>query len=157
MAQVVRCLEVSDLRKRGWFFAGLLMLAGCYLLVKAFYIYDTTPSGASTNPALTDLHPVPVAVGTESPEESTISSAAKVRIIESSGFSWVRVRFNVSDTGEVSQILVIESCRKQSEIDHCADDSAHDRYAINVIRDNRYDQPGPMEEIIFIPKRYVVD
>lgn len=72
----------------------------------------------------------------------------------SSGHSWVRLKFNVSTSGEVRQIMIIESCLKVNATDLCIDDDIHDDYAIEQIRMNRYDALGEMEEIVFIPPEY---
>lgn len=72
----------------------------------------------------------------------------------SSGHSWVRLKFNVSTSGEVQQITIIESCLKVHSRDLCIDDDVHDGYAIEQIRMNRYDALGEMEEIVFIPPEY---
>ena len=72
----------------------------------------------------------------------------------SSGHSWVRLKFNVSTSGEVQQITIIESCLKVDPQDFCIDDDIHDDYAIEQIRMNRYDALGEVEEIVFIPPEY---
>ena len=72
----------------------------------------------------------------------------------SSGHSWVRLKFNVSTSGEVQQITIIESCLKVHPRDLCIDDEVHDDYAIEQIMMNRYDALGEMEEIVFIPPEY---
>jgi hypothetical protein len=73
----------------------------------------------------------------------------------SSGFSWVKLRFNVDDSGEISEITVIESCLKNAPRDHCIDDDVHDSYAIEQVKLNTYPESGETEEIIFIPPEYV--
>jgi len=74
----------------------------------------------------------------------------------SSGYSWVKLRFNVDDSGEVREITVIESCLKNAPRDHCIDDDVHDSYAIEQVKLNTYPEPGEIEEIIIIPPEYVV-
>jgi hypothetical protein len=74
----------------------------------------------------------------------------------SSGYSWVKLRFNVDDSGEVREITVIESCLKNVPRDHCIDDDVHDRYAIEQVKRNTYPESGETEEIIIIPPVYVV-
>ena len=73
----------------------------------------------------------------------------------SSGYSWVKLRFNVDDSGEVQEITVIESCLKNVPRDHCIDDGVHDSYAIEQVKGNTYPEPGETEEIIIIPFEYV--
>jgi hypothetical protein len=73
----------------------------------------------------------------------------------SSGYSWVKLRFNVDDSGAVREITVIESCLKNVPRDHCIDDDVHDRYAIEQVKRNTYPESGETEEIIFIPPEYV--
>jgi hypothetical protein len=73
----------------------------------------------------------------------------------SSGYSWVKLRFNVNDSGEVQEITVIESCLKNAPRDHCIDDDVHDSYAIEQVKGNTYAERGEMEEIIIIPPEYV--
>ncbi len=81
------------------------------------------------------------------------SSVESVQV--SSGYSWVRLRFNVDDRGEVREITVIESCLKTAPQGHCIDDDVHDSYAIAQVKLNTFREPGEMEEIIFIPPEYI--
>ena len=74
----------------------------------------------------------------------------------SSGYSWVKLGFNVDDSGEVREITIIESCLKNAPRDHCIDDDVHDSYAIEQVKLNTYPESGEMEEIIIIPPEYVV-
>jgi hypothetical protein len=74
----------------------------------------------------------------------------------SSGYSWVKLRFNVDDSGAVREITVIESCLKNVPRDHCIDDDVHDSYAIEQVKLNIYPEFGEIEEIIIIPPEYVV-
>jgi hypothetical protein len=73
----------------------------------------------------------------------------------SSGYSWVKLRFNVDDSGEVREIIVIESCLKNAPRDHCIDDDVHDSYAIEQVKRNTYPESGESEEMIIIPPEYV--
>jgi hypothetical protein len=74
----------------------------------------------------------------------------------SSGYSWVKLRFNVGDSGEVREITVIESCLKSAPRDHCIDDDVHDSYAIEQVKRSTYPESGEIEEIIIIPPEYVL-
>ena len=74
----------------------------------------------------------------------------------SSGYSWVKLGFNVDDWGEVREITIIESCLKNAPRDHCIDDDVHDSYAIEQVKRNTYPESGEMEEMIIIPLEYVI-
>jgi hypothetical protein len=74
----------------------------------------------------------------------------------SSGYSWVKLRFHVDDSGAVREITVIESCLKNVPRDHCIDDDVHDSYAIEQVKLNTYPESGETEELIIIPPEYVV-
>lgn len=84
---------------------------------------------------------------------NTESMSESIRL--SSGHSWVKLRFNVDDSGAVREITVIESCLKTAPRDHCIDEDVHDIYAIQQVKLNTYRESGEMEEIIFIPPEYV--
>ena len=105
-------------------------------------------------PAEKELPPLVVPTRNEVWDQSIALSTQEESTQTSSGYSWVRLKFNVSTSGEVQQITIIESCLKVSLTGLCIDDDIHDDYAIEQIRMNRYDALGEMEEIVFIPPEY---
>jgi hypothetical protein len=155
----------------------LLLGIGVYFVLGLERISEATPAPGSkanpTSPSVTEqskddpakpaesqiIQTVP---GTSQPGDITdaMGGSESELVAESlhfsSGYSWVKLRFNVDDSGEVREITVIESCLKNVPRDHCIDDDVHDSYAIEQVKLNIYPESGETEEIIIIPPEYVV-
>lgn len=164
------------MRKWTFFIGSMLVVLSGYLLVDLYYVWldkaeaedvrFLPSSGDAPVPAVSQdyrsapgesIEEEPVSTPIELEDDSleeVIRELAEPEIVETSGNSWVKIKFNVSDAGRISDVLVVESCRRERVQDHCADDDVHDRYAIRQVHGNRYEQPGTMEEIVFIPPRY---
>ena len=134
--------------KKWWLPLTLLAIvtAGWFLIV---------PQDTESPPPPRD--PVPVVRVPVAPAPVDVTPAPPIEpdaVRRTSGHSWVRVQFRVWENGDVGDILLVESCVRDTEAQPCTDDDLHDDYAISLIRARRYELPGVTEEVIRIPASY---
>ena len=143
LRQRARCRRANDLPVN-WLFGSTLQLAMAAILLFAIgimFVLSLPQATEDTRSRLYDGGP------------TSISKAPVVNLNDGkTDHSWVRLTFNVSNSGQIRNISILERCYKVKP-DSCTDDTRIDQLAIQQIRSRRYSRSGPMEKIVFIPTR----